>query len=62
MAGHRNHHEHGDFSEVYPHVSAAELDQKRLVRKKLEARLERKHLQESIDELDGEFDWDELER
>jgi hypothetical protein len=32
----------------------------REVRKKLEERLERKRLKEEIDELDGEFDWDDL--
>lgn len=38
------------------------LSHKRQVRKMLEEKLERKRLKEEFDELDGEFDWDELDR
>lgn len=41
---------------------AEQLTHKRRVRKMIEERLERKRLKEEFDELDGEFDWDELER
>ncbi|KTD48977.1 hypothetical protein Lrub_1328 [Legionella rubrilucens] len=39
-----------------------ELNRKKHLRKKLEERLERKRLKEEFDELDGDFDWDELDR
>lgn len=35
---------------------------RRHVRRMLEEKLERKRLKEEFDELDGDFDWDELER
>ena len=35
---------------------------KRRVRRMLEDRLERKRLRQEIDEFDGEFDWDDLEK
>jgi len=34
---------------------------KKRIKKLLEQRLERKRLKEEIDELDGEFDWDEVD-
>ncbi len=43
-----------------------ELNQKKRVRRLLEDRLERKRLKnefkDDFDELNGEFDWDELDR
>lgn len=38
------------------------LSHKRRVRKMIEEKLERKRLKEELDELDDEFDWDELDR
>lgn len=38
------------------------LSHKRLVRKMLDDRLERKRLREEFDELDGEFDWEDFDR
>ncbi|MBA2651822.1 MAG: hypothetical protein H0U73_06115 [Tatlockia sp.] len=38
------------------------LSHKRHVRKIIEDRLERKRLKEDLDELDGEFDWEEYDR
>ncbi len=43
-------------------VTPEKLSHKRQIRKLLEERLERKRLKEQFDELDGEFDWDELNR
>lgn len=39
-----------------------QLSHKKRVRRMLEDRLERKRLKEEIDELDGEFDWEELDK
>lgn len=36
-----------------------QLSHKKLIRKMLEEKLERKRLKEEIDELDGDFDWDD---
>ena len=38
------------------------LSHRRKIRRSIEARLERKRLSEEIDELDGDFDWDEDEQ
>lgn len=40
----------------------AKLSHKRRVRKMVEERLERKRLKQELDELDGDFDWDEFDR
>ncbi|WP_419418612.1 PA3496 family putative envelope integrity protein [Legionella sp. D16C41] len=48
------------FSE-YPIEEEEDLAHKKHVRKLLEEKLERKRLRENIDELDGEFNWDDLE-
>jgi len=50
------------FSDKHVESNPEELSHKRRIRKLLEERLERKRLKEDIDELDGEFDWDELDR
>jgi len=46
----------------FPIESGEELSHRKQIRKKLEERLERKRLKEELDELDGEFDWDDLDR
>ena len=38
------------------------LSQRRKIRRSIEERLERKRLREEIDELDGDFDWDDDNR
>lgn len=50
------------FNDFTPEGTVEELSHKKRVRKMLEDRLERKRLKEEFDELDGEFDWDELDR
>ncbi|WP_131782969.1 hypothetical protein [Legionella gresilensis] len=45
----------------FPIEEEADLAHKKRIRKMLEDKLERKRLREYIDELDGEFDWDDLE-
>ena len=42
--------------------SPEDLDHRKKIRKLLEDKLEKKRLRDEIDELDGEFDWDEIER
>ncbi|STX29062.1 Uncharacterised protein [Legionella beliardensis] len=46
----------------FPLEEEEDLAHKKQVRKLLEEKLERKRIREDIDELDGDFDWDELER
>lgn len=59
----REYEEESSFSEYsYDEEDAQELTHKKRVRRMLEDRLERKRLKEEFDELDGEFDWDELDR
>lgn len=50
------------FTDFSIDEDADELNRKKNLRKKIEERLERKRLKEEFDELDGEFDWDELDR
>lgn len=50
------------FSDRAIEGNQEEMSKKRQIRKLLEDRLERKRLQEDIDELDGEFDWGELDK
>lgn len=38
------------------------LKHRRKLRKTIEDRLDRKRLHDEIDELDGNFDWDEVDR
>lgn len=55
--------EGSSFSEqTYEEEDLDELSHKKRIRKMLEDRLERKRLKEEFDELDGEFNWDELDR
>lgn len=59
-------HREQDESYSIPDFSIDEdketLSHKKRVRKMLEDRLERKRLKDEFDELDGEFDWDEIDR
>ncbi|MFC3909370.1 hypothetical protein ACFORL_09835 [Legionella dresdenensis] len=50
------------FTDIPMEEDAEELSHKKRVRKLLEQKLERKRLKEEFDELDGEFDWDDLEK
>lgn len=52
----------GSVYELSKEEKVEKLAHRREVRKKLEDRLERKRLMEEIDELDGEFDWDDFYR
>lgn len=64
MSLRREYDDHHSFSE-YSYEDEEDQDKlshKRQVRKALEEKLERKRLKEELDELDGEFDWDELDR
>lgn len=53
---------HPYFSENNTEEPPEDLPHKRRVRQMLDERLERKRLRDEIDELDGEFDWEELKR
>ena len=62
----RKHHQEdeiynpSDFSEDKESVEA--LKRRRKLRKSIEDRLERKRLHDEIDELDGDFDWNDVDR
>jgi hypothetical protein len=62
----RKHHQ--DDENYNPSEFSAEkesvemLKHRRNIRKSIEDRLERKRLHDELDELDGDFDWDELDR
>ncbi|KTC67908.1 hypothetical protein Lbir_2510 [Legionella birminghamensis] len=62
--GLRNEHDDGhSFNDYeYTHEDEEQLSHKKRIRKLLEDRLEKKRLREEIDELDGDFDWDELDK
>lgn len=63
MSLHKDYEDEGHyFSDTPMEGSKEELTRKRRIRQLLEEKLERKRLKEDIDELDGEFDWDELDR
>lgn len=62
MNRHRGSHTHQGIEEASWEYEADATSQERLVRKKLELCLERKRWHQEIDELDGEFDWDEFNR
>lgn len=49
-------------SELVDDESSDAVKHRREVRKSIEDRLEKKRLRDEIDELDGDFDWDELDR
>ncbi len=64
---HDEHHHPADYSYEDKHeVNEQEMSNKRRVRKLIEEKLERKRLREELreefDELEGEFDWDDLDR
>ena len=64
MSLHRDYedyHSYSDFS-FEEEESPERLNHRRQCRKKLEERLERKRLKQEFDELDGDFDWDELDK
>lgn len=50
------------FSDYSMEDDIGDISHKRLVKKRLEERLERKRLKDELDELDGEFDWDDFEK
>lgn len=54
--------ENQHFPEYDNEEASEDLPHKRRVRRMLEERLERKRMRNEIDELDGEFDWDEIDR
>ena len=58
-------HEESDWNHAHP-VSEEETQETRAhhreVRRIIEDRLERKRLRDEIDELDGDFNWDELDK
>lgn len=55
-----DYHSFNDFS--FEEDNNESLNHRRQCRKQLEERLERKRLKQELDELDGDFDWDELDR
>lgn len=61
MNQHKDQEEYDMFFDI-PEPSDELLSHKKKVRKRLEARLEQKRLREEIDELDGEFSWEYLDR
>ena len=50
------------FSDFPLEEETEDMVHKKRIKRLLEDRLEKKRLKEEIDELDGEFDWDELDR
>lgn len=52
----------GFIPELSKEEKIEKIAHKRQVKKMLEERLERKRLKSEIDELDGDFDWDDLYR
>lgn len=62
MGFHREQNDRSSRNDYFYEEDKEELDRKKLLRKKIEERLERKRLREEFDELDGDFDWDDYER
>lgn len=64
MGLHKDYDENKSFSDFnYEENDEETLNHKKQVRRLLEERLERKRLKAELeDELDGEFDWDDLDR
>ncbi|MGQ3892245.1 hypothetical protein [Legionella sp. CNM-4043-24] len=62
MSLHKEYDDAHFFSDMPMESDKEDLSHKRRIRKMLEDRLERKRMKEDMDELDGEFDWDELDR
>lgn len=62
------HKHHNDDESYNPSDFSAEkesvemLKHRRKIRKTIEDRLERKRLHDEIDELDSDFDWDDVDR
>lgn len=59
-------HRHSSFSDIDQHEDPKVLSHRRELRKKIEDRLESKRLKEACqddwDELNDEFDWEEIEK
>ena len=54
--------EYSIFSDFSVEEDVEDLEKRKQVRRKLEDQLEKKRLKEEFDELDGDFDWDDLDR
>lgn len=50
------------FNDFSLEEDVEELSHKKRIRKLLEDKLEKKRLKEEFDELDGEFDWDDIDK
>lgn len=46
----------------FPPEDDISLSKKRVIRKKLEARLEAKRMREDLDDLEAEFDWSDFDK
>ena len=63
MSLHKDYDSGSFYSDFNSDEDVDKLNHKKKVRKMLEDRLERKRLKEELeDELDGEFDWGDLDR
>ena len=63
MSLHKDYDNNPSFFDLKHDEDIDDVDHKRHVRKMLEDRLERKRLKAELDdELEGEFDWDDLDR
>lgn len=63
MSLHKDYDDNKSFSDFNYDEETEDLDHKKQVRRMLEDRLERKRLKEELeDELNAEFDWDDLDR
>ena len=62
MGLHKDHDDSQSFSDFNYEDDVEGLHHKKEVRRMLEERLERKRLKQELDvELEGEFDWDDME-
>lgn len=50
------------FSDFSMEEEVEDISHKKRVRKLLEDKLERKRLKAELDELDGDFDWDDFDK
>lgn len=57
-----DHHDYHTHDFIQEHENPEELTHRKKIRKLLEDKLEKKRLRDEIDELDGEFDWDYIDR
>lgn len=66
MSLHKNHDDVRSYNDMSHDDDKEELSHKKHVRQMLENRLERKRLKEELEffdgELDGEFDWDYVDK